>query len=424
MTIRRQPADFVVRERLSERFAAGIVDKSDNKHTHTVFSLAKTSLATPDAIRYLAQGLGVRPERVSYAGLKDKHAQTTQHVSIDPEPGGSPANVPRGAQGPTWEAHLLGWAGTALTAEAIDGNAFELVVRDLSRPASDEMGRRADVLWCRVAGSAGDHPPSIAREGLLVVNYFGDQRFGGARHHQGWIGRALIDGDFEAALRLAVGTPARKDSGRIRAFTRSCAGKWGDWKALARELPICPERRAFERLATGGDFKQAFVALPYFTQQMAVEAYQSHLWNRTAALLAERLAMGRSGQPSPRDLLHTEDPFGDMLFPAPRRVDDTWRAMDLPLLARKTALEPAWGWAVERVLEQEKLTQAQLRIPGLHRPFYGEAPRPLFVLAERFEMSRSQRDDMDERGLRVMRRVSFDLPRGAYATVVLRAMGQ
>jgi tRNA pseudouridine13 synthase len=444
MTIRRQPADFIVRERLSAPFRMAMRDPtqapatSENTALHAVYVLSKASLATPEAIHHFARALSIRPDRVSYAGLKDKHARTTQHISVEPVPVGKPGiqrlPLASAVQGPTWEATLIGWSPLPVTAEAIDGNSFELVVRDLSRQAGDEMGRRADVLWtgprpgeaARADAVAPTSAPdaAAAQSGILIVNYFGDQRFGGARHHQGWAGRALIDGDFESALRLAVGTPARKDSGKTRAFTRVAAARWGDWKTMVREMPMCPERRAFERLAAGGDFKQAFTALPAFTQQMAVEAYQSLLWNRVAALLVHRLAAGRSGEASPRDLLVTPDPFGDMLFPAPRRVDALWRGMILPLLSRKTQVRPEWGWAVERVLGEEGLTLERLRIPGLHRPFYGEAPRPLFVVAERFEMLRGERDEMDGRGVRLKRRVRFDLPRGAYATVVLRGLGQ
>lgn len=448
MTIRRQPADFVVRERLGAGYRGSIVAKPDAANCYAILTLAKTSLATPDALRFLAQTVGVPAEQISYAGLKDKHAQTVQHVSIEPGPNRKPVRIAEHVAGASWEADLLGWADRPVTAEAIDGNSFELVVRDLSRAASDEMGRRADLLWCEARPEVGQP------KGLLILNYFGDQRFGGARHHQGWAGRALIDGDFDAALRLAVGTPARKDAGRTRTFTRLCAAHWGDWKTLARDLPRCPERRPFERLAAGAELKQAFAALPNFTQQMAVEAYQSLLWNRAAALVAERLGEegarhaagdwgsnagsqehggGRrqagTGGHAPPGVLMTEDPFGDLLFPVPGRVGEEWRAMILPLLGRKTALDPAWGWAVQRVLADEGLTQDQLRIPGLHRPFYGEAPRRLFVMAERFEMSRGERDDMGAAGargpgVRGMRRVCFDLPRGAYATVVLRALGQ
>lgn len=503
MTIRRQPADFIVRERLGEAFRATLTPAPTKSTPYAILHLAKTSLATPDAIRFLAQTVGVPIDHVSYAGLKDKHAQTTQHVSIEPGPGNRPVNLPARIEGPNWEAHVIGWAPEHLTASAIDGNSFELVVRDLTRAQSDEMGRRADMLWTEARESpppshvsdapergeasvggveestASDRSPASvpshpdlrkasgpastdalhapqSAPGLLIVNYFGDQRFGIARHHQGWAGRALIDGDFELALRLAIGTPARKDSGRTRTITRLCAQHWGDWKALARDLPRCPERRPFERLAAGGDFKQAFAAVPTFTQQMAVESYQSLLWNRAAALISARLGSepspggGRpvnpgsahakpqppargsdqrrqSTRPAPGDLLHTEDPFGDLVFPVPGRVDAEWRATILPLLGRKTPLDPRWAWAVEQVLKDEALTQNDLRIPGLHRPFYGEAPRRLFIVAERFEMSRAERDDLPAEGrseARGMRWLSFDLPRGAYATVVLRALGQ
>ncbi len=447
MTIRRQPADFVVRERLGEAFRASLTPSPTKSNPYAILHLAKTSLATPDAVRFLAQTVGVPIDHLSYAGLKDKHAQTTQHVSIEPGPSSKPTHLPDRIAGPNWEAHLVGWSPQPLAAAAIDGNSFELVVRDLTLAQSDEMARRADLLWTdgrapdadyadapqdaspdagtaeAPGGTSGSNAP-----GLVLINYFGDQRFGIARHHQGWAGRALIDGDFELALRLAIGTPARKDAGRTRVITRLCATHWGDWKTLARDLPRCPERRPFERLAAGGDFKQAFAAVPTFTQQMAVESYQSLLWNRSAGLIAHRLAPGPSGQRSRRDLLHAEDPFGDLWFPVPRRVDSSWRETILPLLGRKTPLDPRWAWAVEQVLKDENLTQNDLRIPGLHRPFYGEAPRPLFIVAKRFEMSVAERDDMGSPAkpgqARGMRRLSFDLPRGAYATVVLRALGQ
>ncbi|MCA9288423.1 MAG: tRNA pseudouridine(13) synthase TruD, partial [Phycisphaerales bacterium] len=99
-----------------------------------------------------------------------------------------------------------------------------------------------------------------------------------------------------------------------------------------------------------------------------------------------------------------------------------WPALNLPLLSRKTTLDPRWAWAVERVLAEEQLEQSRLTIPGLHRPYFGEAPRPLLVLAAGFAMSGAEPDDV--RPGRWVRRVSFRLPRGAYATVVLRALGQ
>jgi tRNA(Glu) U13 pseudouridine synthase TruD len=65
-----------------------------------------------------------------------------------------------------------------------------------------------------------------------------------------------------------------------------------------------------------------------------------------------------------------------------------------------------------------------LVIPGLRRPFFGESERSLFVRAEGFEQDRPVPDTFDRTGKRFARTLRFSLPRGAYATVVLRALGQ
>ncbi len=413
MTIRRQPSDFRVEEQPAPGFLASLHDRPGRDAPHAVFALSKTSIATPDAAGFLARELRVRQGQVAYAGLKDKHAETRQLVSVPAA--GRPAER---VQGRGWSAELLGFAGQPVSADCIAGNRFRVVVRDLTRERVRTMERRAGALRRR------DRPDSV-----LVVNYFGDQRFGSARHGQGWVARHLIRGEFEQALRLAVGTPSRKDAGRTRRITRACATAWGNWDDLVAQLPRCPERAAFETLASGGSFHDAFAALPYFTQAMSVEAYQSHLWNEAARLLARRIAddtppaeTGNEDRIRGPRLLRSDDPYGDMLFPIAAAVSERWRTLVLPLLSRRTRLEDPWADAVSTVLSEEGLTLDDLRIPGLRRPFFGEAPRTLFADADGFELSRAEPDELTPGRLCVT--VSFDLPRGAYATVVLRALGE
>jgi len=439
MTIRKQPADFVVRERLGGAFHAGLRAEPGPGGAHAVYEVTKESLTTPEAVAHLARALGVPAGVVAYAGLKDKHAISTQHVSVPAGALRRSAPAPAACAGRGWSARLLGWSPVEATAGAIDGNSFEIVVRDLTRAACDEMDRRAAALALEAEHappSRGDAPAGTP--GLLVVNYFGAQRFGSARHGQGWAARRLIAGDFEGALRLAIGTPARKDTGRTRAFTRRCAAAWGRWAELAAALPACPERRAIELLArragdargagaavapdrapSPADFRDAFAALPYFLQAMCVEAYQSLLWNRVARRLAERIG----GE----EVLRARDDFGEMAFPPAHRVEPAWRGQAVPVLGKNTALAEPWGEAARSVLEEEGLAPGDLRIPGLRRPFFGEAPRPMFVVASGFEMAGAAEDERaaGPRGAaRLQRRLRFDLPRGAYATVVLRALGQ
>jgi tRNA pseudouridine13 synthase len=402
MTIRRQPQDFLVSEVLRAE-VLGLLRPSGG--SHALYLLDKQSRTTPDAVAALARALHVPAGQVAYAGLKDKHARTRQHVSVPLA--ARPPEARHAAPAPAlsdlnWSATLLGTLPRAIAASDIDHNAFDLVVRDLTPAALSEMDRRAALL----------------RDGadLLIINYFGDQRFGSARHAGGFAGAALVRGDFEHALRLLIGTPARKDSGPRRTLTRALASRWGQWPALAAELPRCPERRAVEALATGATFAQAFAALPNLLQVLSVEAYQSHLWNAAARSLAADAA-DRAGTES----LRTDDDFGEMVFP-PAPAARELEHLRMPAPAPGVEPCPPWGEALTAALASEGLTFDDLRIPGLRRPAFGAAERPLVVRAMGIDLSPPARDDLA--GKRPMRRVRFALPRGAYATVVLRALGQ
>lgn len=503
MTLRRHPDDFRVRERPSQAFVEALAEQPSRESRHAVYRLTKTSLATPEAVARLAGLLRARAGEIAYAGLKDKHAVTTQLVSVpmvavrgrapqklsggsdeeasgdasgeggasgstessassapaadakpDTKPDAKPDARPAGAAAshahprPRWEAELVGFSREEVDSKAIDGNSFEVVVRGLDRDACKEMDAHAAMLARDADGNR-----------LAIVNYFGAQRFGSARHGAGFVARRLIEGDFEGALKLALATPARKDAGKTRTLTRACAAKWGQWAVLARDLPRMPERRAIEALASGASFKDAFTLLPYFVQALYVEAFQSHVWNAAARAIARAIA------PRQRERITAADDFGAMEFPSVRRIespaprpapppaaapaagpapppaagpdapatsagepvgDVDWWSCVMPVMSHATVLAPPWGEFARAALESEGLTVERLKIPGLRRPFFGEADRRLFVEATDFALGAWERDEeASENSTKALkRRVRFDLPRGAYATVVLRALGQ
>jgi tRNA pseudouridine13 synthase len=427
VTIRKQPSDFYVEELLAPETLASIKDRPEGNDVHALYELQKASLTTPAAINEFCRSVKARPDHASYAGLKDKHAETRQHVTVKLR---TPADAPRQTEGKQWKAHLKGFINHPIVAADITGNRFAIVIRDLARPASEEMDRRVKLLsvFPSLTDREGTGSPSPIAPGvsssletstprhlvtsLLLTNYFGAQRFGSARHGAGWIAKSLITGDFETALKLAIGTPARKDTGKTRDFTRILATHWGNWKAM-KDLPRLPEGRAIDVLERGGDFRRAFEALPYFLQSLSVEAYQSHLWNRCACELV---------RPMPGNFT-TPDEYGEMLFAPASTVHAPWRNLDLPLLARNSDLLDPWKETYERVLASESVTVADLRVKGLKRPFFGEAQRKLFVEVMNWSLTKPEADELSKGGLR-KRTASFDLPRGAYATVVLRALGQ
>lgn len=486
MTIRRTPQDFVVVERPTSEYLGSLVRSlrelppvgaAQDLRPRAVFWLHKTSLTTPEAIaqfagvvrRALAESapapgpsqtvspsgefawagsvprrpkgrtpprpVALRAEDIEYAGLKDKHAQTSQLIAV---PLADPTHAdalhaaaernPGLLSGPRWSAEPVGLIRGPLTAAAIDGNQFTIVVRGLDTPAQCELERRARVLSDPAGSDLRGLADLASPRRLLVMNYFGAQRFGSARHGQGFVARRLIAGDFEHALKLAIATPARKDAGPTRVFTRLAAQQWGDWSTLASTLPPLPERRAIEALARGGTFASAFQTLPTFLQFLYVEAFQSHLWNAAARRLAVRIAADARADP-----LRTDDEFGEMVFPpaaALRGIEQSahWIDLPMPVLAPDVILQPdtgpppLWAEAAAQALAYEGLTLTDLRIPGLTRPWFGAADRPLVARTDAFALSSPAPDEFTPR--RTRRTLSFTLPRGSYATVVLRALGQ
>lgn len=410
MTIKRTPQDFNVQEILAPEIEAKIQSRQGR---FAVFRLVKQSLSTPEAIAQMSKSLRVAPGRIAFAGLKDKHAATTQHVTVR-EPAERESTLPERQQGGNWSIQRLGWIDDEIAASSILGNRFEIMVRDLTRRESEAMNEAAELLAVDRREKSG-LPASIR-----IVNYFGDQRFGSARHGQGFLAKHLIAGDFEAALKLAIATPSRKERREQAQFRKLAAEGWGRWPELAASLPRSPERAAIEHLAKKpDDFRGAFAALPYFEQQIAVESYQSHLWNETARRLIQRDCPAEGG------MIDADDPFGVLRFPAAASVPPSLADLDLPVLGRRTELAAPWGEIAAKVLREEGFSgPADLHIPGLKRPYFGEASRRLFIDARDFAIGTPQKDEMDPRGQRFRRRVVMELPRGAYATVVLRSLGQ
>ncbi|MBL9141671.1 MAG: tRNA pseudouridine(13) synthase TruD, partial [Phycisphaerae bacterium] len=293
MTLRRNPLDFQVDERLTAACLDSLATQWSEESPYAVFRLTKTGLSTPEAVTHLCRALRITAHASSYAGLKDRHAVTSQHVSVHAPVESVGRAMQKVHETPDWKARLVGWSSDHLSAAAIGTNEFALVVRGLTEASCAAMDTAAQALQAPAASAGGAMQESSLREdggrSLLLANYFGDQRFGSARHGQGFAAEALLKGDFINAIRLLVGTPARKDRGDTRIFTRLCAQHWGDWSFLAAGLPRCPERAPFERLATGHEPIDAFAAIPRFLQSLCIEAFQSLLWNDTLRSMALEL---------------------------------------------------------------------------------------------------------------------------------------
>jgi len=263
--LRESPEDFQVREVLVG--GSELPERPAPRPGNWVWGVVrKRGIDTLTMVERLAGRLGVPLDRVSYGGLKDANAVTVQIVSVL---GVSPSDFLGAGDGYFQVLDAFTMDGPC-TSKSIYGNAFNIVVR----------GAREEGVWDAL---------SQARE-RGVPNFFGYQRFGTRRPNTHLIGRMIVTGDYEGAVREIAGSPRPGEPEPAReARELFDAGKVGE---ALKEFPrgYRAERIvASHLLRRGGDYVGALRRLPTDLLRLYVESYQSYLFNKS---LSERLVRG------------------------------------------------------------------------------------------------------------------------------------
>jgi len=247
LKIKRLPEDFIVEE--LTRFAS-------NGGAYALYKLTKRSIGTPEVVDEVARRWKIPRHRISYGGLKDKHAVAIQFLTVQ---NGPRRNLTQSG----FELAYLAQSGRPFTPHEISGNRFQIVLRDMSDSA----------LAYALAAL-----PEVRTSGL--PNYFDDQRFGSVGMSGEFIARPWCAGDYERALWLALADPHpddRPDERRQKEILREHWGKWPACKAaldrshrrsivtyLADKPPDRPDYRGQPRLVhpvgARGEHKYRFVA--------------------------------------------------------------------------------------------------------------------------------------------------------------------
>jgi len=364
--VKQRDEDFRVEE--VSRVEAGVAGD------FTLYRLEKSGIGTPEALRLVARAWRLAPRAIAFAGLKDRYGRTGQVISIRRGPA-------RNYEGRGFKLNYLGRAERPASRGTIERNEFRITLRDLGPDEADRVAARAAA--CASTG---------------FPNYYDDQRFGSLRGTHGqFVARALLDGDAEGALRLAIASPARADRSRLKARRRLLKERWGRWEELRDRLPPSLERRICARLADGAPFPEAYGLLDAPLRQLHLSTLQAHLFN--ACL---RRAVGPGGPRHP-------GADGPYLFP-PEGAAEGLRGLRLPLASAKAPPHPL----LDAVLAAEGLDREDLA--GL--PFRAGA-RDALVVPAGLRADAPVADALNPG--RVALTLSFALPPGAYATMLVKS---
>ena len=388
MKLRRLPEDFRVTELTGVRPAVG---------SFALYQLTKTSLGTPEAIAAVCERWNIQRRRVSYGGLKDRHAVTVQHLTIH--------NGPRQSlQQKSLQLQYLGQVSAAFTSADIEANRFQLVLRDMTSPELQQA-----LAGCETVRQSG------------LPNYFDDQRFGSLGSSGDWIARAWCLGDWERALWLALADDHPDDPGSERRQKQILRDLWGQWPACQQALDRSHRRSIItylsDKVKAGrtADFRGALARISIDLRGLYLSAWQSALWNRLlsrflqASLPAERLVA--------YDLLS-----GPALFPAVPLSAEEVHAATLPLplpSARIDRPEGLIGDLLDTVLQEEQIELRQIRVKYPRDSFFSKGSRSSLIFPQQLEAAAAADELYPGRQCLTL---SFTLPRGSYATILVKRL--
>lgn len=359
--IKFSPFDFIVEEVLPDGTAATVDAPAAQEKTPTQNGLVHAILvkaglfSTVDAVQALADALGTSVANIRHAGIKDANALTAQRMSI--------AGVPIKK---IVDLHLSGMRLQKITPAKepvrvgqLQGNRFTIVIRT---PQAVDHGQLEQAMQ------------RISTEGF--INFYGEQRFGMPRIHTMHCGKLLLAGKFDEALHLFLTGTTPFEQPFVTALRTEAESYYGDWKkmhdlfarlpyTLRNELSMLNVLAHTQGATTSDAFKAATMCVKYWAL-----AYGSYLTN---------MVLSRNENlPETLGLLLNKTPNGDSVYADFLRDDGT---TDYRTHIAKLAFVPL---------------SDNPTIPTRITPtFHGVHVSPTAVT------------------------ISFDLPKGAYATTCL-----
>ena len=378
-TIKETPEDFLVAE-IPLYLPCG-------EGEHTFAEIEKRGITTLEALRRLAKALGIAERDMGYAGMKDARGVTRQTFSI---PRVAPDRV-LGLEVQGIRVLSASLHRNKLKLGHLRGNRFRLRVRGVTADAVPSASAVLSVL---------------AKRG--VPNYFGEQRYG-TQGNSHLIGAALLRGDYRGAVDALIGDAAKVTDERWRAAIE--AYRRGDLDESLRAFPghCRTERDLLQRLVKQpDDWEKAFRAVHPRLKKLYLSAFQSFLFDRLLDGRLDRLDEVVDG-----DVAYKHDNGACFLVTDAAAEAVRAEAFEIsptgPLFGCKMKEPEGKVLELERqVLDMEGLSLESFNLTGGLR-MEGER-RPLRVPL--MEPTAA----WDGEGLVL----EFGLPRGSYATAVLR----
>jgi tRNA pseudouridine13 synthase len=358
MRLKQLPEDFIVGEIIEIP-----LEKAGNQ---TYFWLTKRNWTTENALRVISRKLHTSPRRFKFAGTKDKIAITKQLVSA--------FKIPRDRleklRIKDLSMEIVGFGEAPVSLGTLKGNKFDITIRDIKPEEITKLEKNFN---------------KIKKAGFR--NYFGEQRFGKGNTHV--IGKFILRGKLEPAVKEVICFAGEKERDDVKSAKKFATQHWKDWPSILEGFPthLHLERDLLMWLArpnNQNDFAGALRVLPKYIRKLYVHAYQSFIWN--SALKSLKTIKG------------------NLLVPG---------------FATKLGKD-TFSKAIKKLLEKDDLTLESFKCVRIPEIAVEGEKREAIVKPKHLTISAPEDDELNAGKKKL--KISFELPKGSYATVLLEEL--
>jgi len=268
-SIKRKANQFRVSEIIDGSVFSDLVPIQDKLHRYPLYILEKSNIDSNHAVSQIRKKFGIE---LKVIGLKDAKANTKQYATTE-----QLKSTPTEIRTNGLLLDLCGFTRKPLRKASLLGNAFTIIIKD-TVPLDVSI---------------------FEQEIKNIANFYGLQRFGSERSVTHLVGKEILKRNFRNAVELLLCYTSEYDSKMSREIREKCRDPHNyPWllKHLPRGMDI--EYQLMLAIVKGKDAIFALRSIPINIRRLFVQAYQAYIFNlclSKAVVNEESLLKGKKG---------------------------------------------------------------------------------------------------------------------------------
>jgi tRNA pseudouridine13 synthase len=382
MKIKVKPEDFIVRESINLPFS--------KKGDYTILILEKKYWNTLDVIDFVARKLSLSKNLFSRAGLKDRYSYSTQYLSFK-------GDFSTTIKEKNFTLHPIGKADQPISPHHLIENEFSIILRNLTQLELEKIRANYN---------------EIIHYG--IANYFDEQRFGSAKHGKGFFAKELILKHHRGALKLFLCYPSKDDAKQVKIFKNFCREHWEEWQDCYPLATPTYKKIILYLMRKPRNYKNAIKKINRDLFNILLLAYQSYLFNLTLNTVIDEYGINI------RQIPYCVGKF--LFYRKVKNLSYIVENVKIPMINETTKLHGFLKDTIQSICEKENVAikDFALRSMRLRGVRFRSFLRSAIIFPYNFVVGTPQDDDLYVRRKKI--RMTFNLPPGSYATLVIKRL--